>query len=557
MTSPVDIRPDHLEIVQGILREHLPGGVKVWVFGSRADWTTKDSSDLDLALESKSKLDRKVLGALADAFEDSDLPYTVDIVDINRVSDDFRQIVESQRMPLRGWKTTNYINWKNTTLGDCVVINDDAYSPKEEWRTMPFSRAVVINPRLRLERGETYPFVSMAAVDPNSHWAYADGQREYSSGGARFQDGDTLMARITPCLENGKIARYRSTNGSDAAYGSTEFVVIRGRAEVTDNQFAYYLTQSPAVRNYAISQMTGTSGRQRVPTSALDHIDVLIPSIKEQRRIAHILGTLDDRIELNRRMNATLEDMARTLFKSWFVDFEPVRAKMDGRWRRGESLPGMPADLYDLFPERLVPSSLGEVPEGWEVGVLDDAIELLSGGTPKTAIAEYWNGTILWYTAKDAPSLSDVFVVDTERKITQAGIDNSSTRMLPAGTTIITARGTVGRLACLGIPMTMNQTCYGIRGVEGYPDYFTYWNIRMTVGELQRRTHGTIFDTITRQTFKSVDAILPPPSLAEPFENAVLPTMNRILSNLNEVRSLAALRDSLLPGLVSGEFGTQ
>ena len=173
----------------------------------------------------------------------------------------------------------------------------------------------------------------MAAVDPNSHWVYADDQREYSSGGARFQDGDTLMARITPCLENRKIARYRSTNGSDDAYGSTEFIVIRGRAEVTDNRFAYYLTQSPAVRNYAINQMTGTSGRQRVPTSALDHIDVLIPPLSEQRRIAHILGTLDEKIEMNRRMNATLEEMARALFKSWFVDFEPVRAKMEGRWR--------------------------------------------------------------------------------------------------------------------------------------------------------------------------------------------------------------------------------
>ena len=245
--------------------------------------------------------------------------------------------------------------------------------------------------------------------------------------------------------------------------------------------------------------------------------------------------------------------MARALFKSWFVDFEPVRAKMEGRWRRGESLPGMPAELYDLFPERLVPSEIGEVPEGWEVGVLNDAIELLSGGTPRTSVAEYWNGDIPWYTAKDAPAPSDVFVVDTERKITQAGIDNSATKMLPAGTTIISARGTVGRLACLGIPMTMNQTCYGIRGVNGYPNYFTYWNIRMAVDELQQRTHGTIFDTITRQTFKLVDTTLPPVSLAGEFEKAILPTMNRILANLHESQNLSVLRDALLPGLVSGE----
>ena len=168
---------------------------------------------------------------------------------------------------------------------------------------------------------------------------------------------------------------------------------------------------------------------------------------------------------------------------------------MDGRWRRGQSLPGLPADLYDLFPDRLVPSELGEIPEGWEVGVLDDVVEILSGGTPKTSVPDYWGGDIPWYTAKDAPSLSDVFVLETERTVTQAGIDNSAAKVLPMGTTIITARGTVGRLACLGVPMAMNQTCYGIRGAHGYPDLFTYWNVRTAVDELQQRTHGTIFDT--------------------------------------------------------------
>ena len=247
---------------------------------------------------------------------------------------------------------------------------------RSDWRVMPFSEAVVVDPRMRPVRGKAYPFISMAAVDPNSQWVEADQQREYGGGGSRFQHGDTLMARITPCLENGKIARYRSTDKSNVAFGSTEFIVIRGRPEITDNRFVYYLTQSAPVRDYAISQMTGTSGRQRVPTSALNHIDVALPPLAEQRRIAHILGTLDDKIELNRRMNATLEGMAQALFKSWFVDFEPVRTKVEGRWRRGESLPGMPAKLYDLFPERLVPSELGEVPEGWEVKTLDQLVAL-------------------------------------------------------------------------------------------------------------------------------------------------------------------------------------
>ena len=415
------------------------------------------------------------------------------------------------------------------------------------WNELPFSEAVLVNPAVRFDRGAIYPFVDMAAVNADSRSVYAGEERPFKGSGSKFQSGDTLMARITPCLENGKIARYQAQGARQKGHGSTEFIVIRGRPNITDNDFAYYLTQWEEVRKYAIGQMTGTSGRQRVPVDSLDHLTVPLPPLPEQRAIAHILGTLDDKIELNRRMNQTLEAMARAIFQDWFVDFGPVRAKLDGRE------PYLPPDLWSLFPDRLVDSELGEIPEGWEVGVLDDAIEILSGGTPRTSMPEYWDGNIPWYTAKDAPDLSDVFVLSTERSITQAGVDNSSTKILPEGTTTITARGTVGRLACLGIPMAMNQTCYGIRGAEGYPGFFTYWNVRNTVSELQARTHGTIFDTITRETFKIAETLLVPTDLAQAFESVVNTPMKRILYNLNESRSLAAQRYALLPKLVSGE----
>ena len=138
------------------------------------------------------------------------------------------------------------------------------------------------------------------------------------------------MARITPCLENGKIARFVGESETSFGFGSTEFIVIRGRDDITDNGYAYYLTRSPEFREFSTAAMTGTSGRQRVPARALDDFVVDIPPLLEQRRIAHILGTLDDKIELNRRMNETLEEMARAIFKDWFVDFGPVRAKMAG-----------------------------------------------------------------------------------------------------------------------------------------------------------------------------------------------------------------------------------
>ena len=325
----------------------------------------------------------------------------------------------------------------------------------------------------------------------------------------------------------------------------------------------YYTTGSDAdlvrYRYYALGALglADMNTHSAVPGLNRDDahsLDLPLPSLWVQRRIAQILGALDDKIDLNQRMNETLEQMARALYKSWFVDFDPVRAKMDGRWHRGKSLSGLPAELYDLFPDHLVTSELGEIPDGWTVGVLANMVQLFSGGTPKTSVAEYWNGNIPWYTAKDAPALSDVFAIDTERHISQSGVDNSATQVLPARTTIISARGTVGRLACLGEPMAMNQTCYGIRGIDKYPDWFTYWNVRQAISELKMRTHGTIFDTITRQTFELVDAVVPPPVLAAIFETMVSPYMSRMLASLRDSRRVAYLRDALLPRLVSGKL---
>ena len=336
-------------------------------------------------------------------------------------------------------------------------------------------------------------------------------------------------------------------------------------------RFKYY-----ALRTLGLEHMNSDSAVPGLNRDAAHARELRVLKESEQRAIAHILGTLDDKIELNRRMNETLAAMAQTVFQSWFVNFDPV---IDNALAAGNPIPealqsrakirqsilngtaerngyeSLPDSIRQLFPSAFeYTEEIGYIPKGWKVGVLDDMIELLSGGTPRTSVAQYWDGNIPWYTAKDAPSLSDIFVIETERKITRAGVENSATKILPAGITVITARGTVGRLACLGIPMAMNQTCYGIRGTDSYPDYFTYWNIRMTVDELQQRTHGTIFDTITRHTFQLVDTIIPPLKLADTFETAVQPIMNRILSNLQESRTLATVRDTLLPKLIAGEL---
>lgn len=330
-------------------------------------------------------------------------------------------------------------------------------------------------------------------------------------------------------------------------------VTLRGKPGLVDNGYLLYLMQSQEMQAKLLGRSSGTTVTG-IKQSELRKIEVALPRLSEQRAIAHILGTLDDKIELNRKQNKTLEAMARALFKAWFVDFEPVRAKLEGRWQRGQSLPGLPAHLYDVFPDQLVQSELGEIPEGWVAGSFADAVDIVGGGTPKTSVSEYWGGEIPWFSVVDTPAASDVFVVQTEKSITQAGLNGSSTRLISKGTTIISARGTVGNLAIAGCNMTFNQSCYALEGRNGSGSYFVFLSAQRMVAQLKSMAHGSVFSTITRQTFEAVRAVHPPESVLHQFEKSVASLLDPILRNVNESRSLALLRDTLLPKLISGEL---
>jgi type I restriction enzyme S subunit len=279
-----------------------------------------------------------------------------------------------------------------------------------------------------------------------------------------------------------------------------------------------------------------------------DKLLIPIPDRKTQEIIGDNYFILSQKIELNRQMNDTLEAMAQAIFQSWFVDFDPVRVKAEGRDT------GLPPEVAALFPDGFEEIDGREVPRGWGVGPLSSVIDLLGGGTPKTSVEEYWNGDIPWFSVADAPSDSDMFVIDTEKHITQAGIENSSTNIFPVGTTIITARGTVGKLALAGVPMAMNQSCYGIKGVHGYTDYFIHFLLKRAINELQQHTHGTVFETITRQTFDSVEIVVSPALVAQKFDVMIHSNLEKIRNNLMESRTLAHIRDALLPKLMSREI---
>ncbi len=531
MTSPVDIRPDQLEIVQDILLKHLPAGVKAWVFGSRANWTTKDSSDLDLALEGESKLSHKVLGALKDAFGDSSLPYTVDVVDLHRINDSFRQIVDSQRvhLPVEG-VTTNKVPLAGSNgqrsevkLGDVATIVMGQSPPGSTVSDEP-GVALLNGPT---EFGPHHPVPVQFTSDP----------RKFA------QPGDVLF-----CVRGSTTGRMN--------WADQEYAIGRGVAAIRH-------TEDPALQpllrgaiEVALPELLISATGSTFPNVSASQIaDIPYPDLDvgEQRAVAHVLGTLDDKIELNRRMNETLEAMARALFKSWFVDFDPVRAKMGGRWRPGESLPGLPADLYDLFPDHLVDSELGEIPEGWEVKPLGEVAEVVGGTTPSTKVNEYWEGgRHCWATPKDLSSLSSPVLLDTERKITDAGLQQIGSGLLPTGTLLLSSRAPIGYLAVSEEPVAINQGFIAMPPRKGTSNLFMLRWCRAFHDEIVSHANGSTFLEISKSNFRRIPLVVPTGAAMAEFDRLARMLHKRVVSNDRESRALAAQRDAQLPKLVSG-----
>lgn len=440
---------------------------------------------------------------------------------------------------------------------------------------MKLSEIIGFNPPRKLVKGKNAPFVEMAALPQNSRDISYVFQKEFNGSGTKFKNGDTLLARITPCLENGKTAKVNCLHANEIAHGSTEFIVMQAKEPEFDEDFIYYLCRWNNFREYAVGRMEGSSGRQRVDWRAVSDFECNLPDKEIRKKIGYSLKQFDDKIATNNKINQTLESISQTLFKSWFVDFDPVKAKIAAKeqgddpqlaammaisGKSEDEINQMPADkrkqlveTADLFPDEMMDSELGEIPKGWKVELLYDTINIIGGGTPDRKNDKYWNGDIPWFSVKDSPSQSNVFVLETAEKITEQGLQNSSTKIVDVGTTIITARGTVGQMALVGCPMAFNQSCYGIVGKK-FGQYLNYYNLKNAVAALLQNTHGAVFDTITTNTFKTVNCVVPSDKLIIKYEKSVNHLLERIKMNNRETISLSSLRDTLLPQLLSGEL---
>ena len=369
------------------------------------------------------------------------------------------------------------------------------------------------------------------------------------------EKADSLLSNIAK--PGDLIFTQRGTLGQVSLVPSNSFdryVISQSQMKLTpdtskaDVTFLYYVFTSKAQLDY-IKRNAIQTGVPHTNLGILRETPLTIPPLSEQKAIASILGSLDEKIELNRRMNATLESAARALFKSWFVDFDPVRAKVDGR-----TPAGMDEATARLFPSAFEDSELGKIPQGWSVGPILEHADLLSGGTPKTSIVEYWGGKIPWASAKDISQCGEAFLIRTERTITASGLENSATKLIDPFSTVVVARGaTTGRLTMFGQAIAMNQTCYALRS-KHRGHLFLYCHSRDFINKLVYSAHGSVFDTITTRTFETTPVLLPEPSVVQAFEVAVTPIFSQVRAYLHQSQTLASLRDALLPKLLSGEI---
>ena len=329
-------------------------------------------------------------------------------------------------------------------------------------------------------------------------------------------------------------------------------VLIRPDKRRLDFSFLCHWLNSPIMAAHIHGYRDGTvAERLNLPT--IRALPILIPPLPEQKAIAAVLGALDDKIELNRRLNTTLEAMARALFQSWFVDFDPVRAKLDGR---------PPAALDPataaLFPASFQDSEAGHLPKGWTIQPVGEVVDCVGGGTPSTAEPKYWEGgTHHWTTPKDFSSLQAPVLLDTDRKLTEAGIAKISSGLLPAGTLLLSSRAPVGYLAIAAMPVAINQGFIAMKCNDRASNFFMLNWCQTNMAEIESRATGTTFAEISKQNFRPIRVVLPQKELMAAFTAKVAPLYAQITASLHQSSTLATLRDTLLPKLLSGELSIQ
>lgn len=383
-----------------------------------------------------------------------------------------------------------------------------------------------INPTVKLQKGEVYSVVEMEKITVGKKIADANSKAEYTGKScSKFLPNDTLMARITPCLENGKIAKYESDT---PGFGSTEFFILRAKKKKTTADYVYYLSQTHYVRQLAINSMTGASGRQRADAKFIGNIKWNFPEIETQNKVADILSTYDNLIENNNKRIKLLEQMAENLYKEWFVRFR---------------FPGYEDTEFE-----------DGMPRGWVREKIGLHYNTCSGGTPSRKHEEYYTeGTIPWVKTGE---IKDGIIIHTDECITEAGIKGSSAKLLPQGAVVMAMYGVnIGMLAYLDSEMTCNQACCVFNDKNEINSRHYLFHYLYSIRDyLLLIGFGAAQQNLSQDLIKKVKIVIPPAELIKEFDKQKEPLYQTIRALMMQNDKLIKQRDALLPRLMSGKL---
>lgn len=519
MTGKIDISPEQLAIVQGTLRDHLPKGTLAWAFGSRVTWTAKPFSDLDIALEGAAPLDPDVLIDLEEAFETSDLPWKVDVIDLNAVTPEFRAIVERQRVPADWCDLQLHEVGKIVTGKTPPTSNPDFYDGY-----IPFVTPSDMDGKRRIET--------------TARNLTADGAKKV---GSSYVDRPAISVS---CIgsDMGKAALV------DPPFVTNQQINSIIVSDDFERLFVYY---NLSARKEEIRNRAGGAAQPIMNKSDFGKLSIFAPCKPEQTRISNILGTLDDKIELNRRMNETLEAMARAVFRDWFVDFGPTRRKAAGKTDPAAILgslipdPENAASLALLFPDTFGDNGL---PEGWQEKPLDE-------------IAEFLNGLALQkFPAKTGEdSLPVIKIAELRGGVTAKS--NRASRDLPQkyvindGDFIFSWSGSLMAKFWTEGEGALNQHLFRVSS-ETYPAWFYSQWVYHNLDEFQRiaASKATTMGHIQRGHLKTAMTVDPGEAMLNAMSGIMGPLLELAIHNDLENQTLADTRDLLLPKLMSGEI---
>ena len=526
----IDITAEQRKTVLALLARHLPN-TTAWVYGSRVKWTARPQSDLDLVVIATPEQAGRV-SDLREAFEESNLPFRVDLFVWDEVPEQFRKQIEAEHVVLVekeerrvGGECREYD--VNVLIDNDVLVVGDGYRAKNTELSntgIPFARVGNIRDGFQFSDADCFPDDDLHKVDEKIS---RPGDVVFTSKGTvgrfAFVRNDTPRFVYSP-----QLCFWRSLDPEKLA-----------------PRFLYYWMTTREFSTQFKSVAGQTDMAEYVSLGDQRRMHITLPPFSEQRAIAHILGTLDDKIELNR----TLEAMARALFTSWFVDFDPVRAKMEGRDR------GLPKGIAALFPDRLVDSELGEIPEGWEISEMGEEVDAVGGATPRTKDPAYWNeGQHHWATPKDLSKLLSPVLLGTDRKITDAGVQKISSGLLPPGTVLLSSRAPIGYLAIAEVPTAVNQGFIAMVCRRQLPNLYVLSWCYENLEHIKDISGGSTFAEINKKAFRPLPVVVPSKRVLGVYEDESRSLYDRVVSNTRESALLVSLRDTLLPKLVSGEL---